>query len=179
MFTMKVDDKLNIVFMHHSFKKQFLKLYKSNKLELMKWYNWPDDSQSEAFFAKIIAQSLQGYANGATLQCAISYDEQIIGYIGLTEMSDTLAKAQLNYWIAAQYQGRGMMERICRTMIDYAFNFICLEKIEVSIATDNISSRKICEKLDFDLEGIVKHADNINGRVIDHAKYGLLKQNFE
>ena len=175
MFSMRVDDKLSVVFMHHSFKKQFYRLYQTNKLQLLKWYNWPNDCKSEEYFLNLITTALHDYAQGSTLQCAISYEGQLIGYIGLTEISHKLAKAQLNYWIDEQYQGRGLMEKVCRTMIDYAFDFVYLEKIEMSIATGNINSRKVCEKLGFELEGIIRRADNINGHVLDHAKYGLLK----
>ncbi|MEH6446070.1 MAG: GNAT family protein [Oceanospirillaceae bacterium] len=175
MFTIKVNEKINIVFLHHNFKSGFYKLFKSNKLQLLKWFNWPNDCQSEDDFSKLISNALFEYARGTAVQCAINFDDDIIGYIGLTKVNTLLGKAELSYWISNDYQGRGIMTLVCRKMIDYAFYFLNLDKIETSIATDNISSRKVCETLDFELEGILKRAENINGKVIDHARYGLLK----
>ncbi|MFT5708604.1 MAG: ribosomal-protein-serine acetyltransferase [Oceanospirillaceae bacterium] len=175
MFSMKVNEKIDIIFLHDNFKSSFYKLFKSNKLQLLKWFNWPNNCQSEADFSKLISNALFEYARGTAVQSAISYDNELIGYIGLTKVNTLLGKAELSYWISHDYQGRGIMTLVCQKMIHYAFYFLCLDKIETSIATDNISSRKVCEMLDFELEGILKRAENINGKVIDHARYGLLK----
>ncbi|HIF9169539.1 TPA: GNAT family N-acetyltransferase, partial [Photobacterium damselae] len=40
-------------------------------------------------------------------------------------------------------------------------------------AIENKASRKVCERLGLTLEGIITRAENINGRVVDHAVYGL------
>lgn len=48
-----------------------------------------------------------------------------------------------------------------------------MEKIQISAATGNQPSRNVCERLGFVLEGIITRAENLNGRVVDHAVYGL------
>ena len=40
-------------------------------------------------------------------------------------------------------------------------------------ATENLASRAICERLGMKLEGIISNAENLNGRIVDHAIYGL------
>lgn len=175
MFTMQVNSKINILFMHHNYKSDFYQLFKSNKLQLSKWFNWPDTCNTEDDFLKLISDSLFEYAKGRALQCGICYEQALIGYIGLTHINTQLAKAELSYWISQEYQGRGIMNQVCQTMIHYAFNFLKLDKIEISIATENIGSRKVCEALGFELEGILKRAEQLNGKVVDHARYGLLK----
>jgi ribosomal-protein-serine acetyltransferase len=178
MFTMPVNDKISIVFMHQHFKTQFYKLFKANKLQLSKWFNWTDHCNSEDDFQKLISDSLFEYARGTALQCGISYNQQLIGYIGLTQINYTLSKAELSYWMSADYQGRGMMTNVCQRMIKYAFEFLKLDKLEISIATENLGSRKVCESLGFELEGILKRAESINGTVVDHARYGLLSTSY-
>ena len=175
MFIMKVDQNLSIVFLHQNYKKQFFELFKSNKLQLSRWFNWPVSCQCEDDFLQLIQHSLFEYARGTSLQCGISYQGDFIGYIGLTKINPMLAKAELSYWISNEYQGRGIMNAVWRQMIRYAFVFLNLEKIEISIATENIGSRKVCESLNFELEGILKRADTLNGKVVDHARYGLLR----
>ncbi len=178
MFTMPVNDKVSIVFMHQQFKTHFYKLFKANKLQLSKWFNWPDHCNSEDDFLKLITDSLFEYARGTAIQCGISYNQQLIGYIGLTHINYPLSKAELSYWISTEHQGRGMMTAVCQRMIKYAFEFLKLDKIEISIATENIGSRRVCESLGFELEGLLKRAESINGVVIDHARYGLLSTSY-
>lgn len=178
MFTMQVNDKIDIVFMHQHYKKHFYKLFKANKLQLLKWFNWPEQCNTEEDFLMLINESLFNYAKGNAVQCGIAFNQQLIGYIGLTQISYLLSKAELNYWISTDYQGRGIMNLVCHRMLKYAFEFLTLDKIEISIATENTSSRKVCETLGFDLEGILMRAENINGNVIDHARYGLMKTTY-
>ncbi len=179
MFSLPVNQHLCIVFMHQYFKQDFKQLYISNKRELGLWHNWPEGNLNEEYFLKLITQSLNEYALGTSLQCAVSFKSKIIGYIGLTKIDYDLGKAELGYWISASYQGRGIMTMVCIKMIEYSFDFLKLNKIEISLATDNIGSRKICETLDFELEGIQIQAENINGMVVNHARYFLLKNQYQ
>lgn len=177
MFKINVDQNIDIVFLHQKFKNDFIKLFKSNKLQLTRWYNWSDKPIDAAYFTNLIEQSLFEYACGTAVQCGVSFKGELIGYVGLCHINPELAKAELNFLISQDFQGRGIMTKTCHKMIEYAFEFLKLEKLEISIATDNINCRKICESLNFELEGILRHADNLDGKVVDHARYGLLNPN--
>ena len=54
-----------------------------------------------------------------------------------------------------------------------AFTDLDMDKVEISAAEKNVASRKVCERLGFKLEGVITQAENINGRIVDHAVYGL------
>lgn len=48
-----------------------------------------------------------------------------------------------------------------------------MEKVEISAAVENAASRAVCERLGCELEGIITRNENLNGRIVDHAIYGL------
>lgn len=48
-----------------------------------------------------------------------------------------------------------------------------MDKIEISAATENLASRAVCERLGMKLEGIISNAENIDGRIVNHAVYSL------
>ncbi|MEM5529900.1 GNAT family N-acetyltransferase [Gammaproteobacteria bacterium AS21] len=175
MFLMKVDKHTDIVFLHQSFAVKFHLLYQSHRRHVSKWFNKEVAANDVSSFVSLVNDALADYAKGKTLQCAIFYQHNIIGYIGLVKINNLLKKAELNYWISHQYLDRGITFACCQSMIEYAFSFLKLEKLEIAIDTNNIDSRKMCETLNFELEGILNRADNINGLVINHAQYGLLK----
>jgi ribosomal-protein-serine acetyltransferase len=172
---MKVDKHTDIVFLHQSFAVKFHLLYQSHRRHISKWFNKEVITSDANTFVCLVNDALADYAKGKTLQCAIRYQQEIIGYIGLVKINSQLKKAELNYWISHQYLGRGIISACCKSMIEYAFSFLNLEKLEIAIDTNNLDSRKMCETLNFELEGILNRADNINGLVINHAQYGLLK----
>jgi len=51
-----------------------------------------------------------------------------------------------------------------------------MQKVQISVAVDNQPSRKVCERLGFSLEGVITRSENLNGRVVDHAIYGLSRK---
>jgi len=178
MFSIEIDKHVSVLFLHHRFKTDFYKLYKGNKLQFSKWFGWPSESDSPSYFEALIKDGLYDYARGKAVHCGISFDEQMIGYIGLTNINYELNKAELRFLIAPEFEGRGIMHKVCTKIIAYSFDFLALEKLEMSIATEDLASRKACEALGFQLEGILKCADNIKGKLIDHARYGLLRSNY-
>lgn len=177
MFNITVDQNIKIVFLHQKFSNDFSELFKSNKLQLTKWYNWSDDPIQDDYFSILIEQSLLKYAHGTAVQCGISYKDEIVGYVGLCHINQKLAKAEMNFLISQEFQGLGIMTKTCHKMINYAFDFLLLDKLEISIATENINCRRVCESLNFELEGILKHSDNLEGKIVDHARYGLINPN--
>ena len=50
-----------------------------------------------------------------------------------------------------------------------------MEKIQIHVATENIPSQKICERLGFHLEGTIKNSENLHGKIVDHNIYGLMQ----
>ena len=62
-----------------------------------------------------------------------------------------------------------------REMISIGFNDFELNRIEIQCAIENIKSRAIPERLGFVQEGILRSSEKVNGRFLDHAVYGLLK----
>ncbi|MCP4970425.1 MAG: GNAT family N-acetyltransferase [Arcobacter sp.] len=51
-----------------------------------------------------------------------------------------------------------------------------MEKVEISVAVENIKSRAVCKRLNMKLEGIISNSENINGKIVDHAIYSLHKK---
>jgi ribosomal-protein-serine acetyltransferase len=83
--------------------------------------------------------------------------------------------AEIGYWLSETHQGNGIITRSVSTLINLAFFELCFDKIQISVAVDNQPSRTVCERLGMKLEGIITNSENINGRILDHAIYGLSK----
>jgi [ribosomal protein S5]-alanine N-acetyltransferase len=78
----------------------------------------------------------------------------IIGLISLIDVRRkirtwTLDRAELSYWIGRNYQGRGYATEASNSVIKFGFLNINLHKIIVAHAKENIGSKSICEKLNF------------------------------
>ena len=64
-------------------------------------------------------------------------------------------------------------------MIDLGFTYYSLNSVEIFCVPENRKSRAIPERLGFHQEGIIRQAEKVYGKHLDHVVYGLLKHEFE
>ncbi|NRB70176.1 MAG: GNAT family N-acetyltransferase, partial [Vibrio sp.] len=50
-------------------------------------------------------------------------------------------------------------------------------KVQLSAAKDNLPSRRVAERVGMTLEGIITNEEKIGDRILDHAIYGIHRQN--
>lgn len=83
-------------------------------------------------------------------------------------------KTEIGYWLGASYQGKGLVTKSCRVLIDYAFNELKLNRVEMQCGAENARSRKIPENLGFREEGVIRQAQWLHDHFVDLVIYGML-----
>lgn len=176
MFSLKIDDHLKLALVEPSFAKSYFSIVSKQKDYLGQWLAWPAFADSEDFFLIFIEKALHDYAEGKSLTCAMIFNGEVVGNISFNTILRSIKKVEIGYWLSQDYQGKGIVTRSVIKLIDLAFNELEMEKVQISAATENLSSRKVCERLGFSLEGIISNSENLNGRIVDHAIYGLKRE---
>ena len=64
-----------------------------------------------------------------------------------------------------------------RELIDIGYFYYSLNRIDIRCAVENKRSRAIPERLGFKNEGVIRDAERIDNKYLDHVVYGLLKNN--
>ena len=109
---------------------------------------------------------------------AICVDDKAVGSIGAFRQSNIHYRtAELGYYLAEEYWGKGIMTDAVRRMCDMLFRETDIIRIFAEPFTYNAGSRRVLEKAGFALEGIMKNNAFKNGRVLDMALYSLIKEN--
>ncbi len=175
MFIKEVDSEIQLALVQPSFAYDFLRIRNNNLDYLSRWLAWPPHCSNEDEFLNFIRTSLQAYAEGKSLTCAIMYKGRLVGTASLNSINQSLSRAEIGYWIEESAQGNGIVTRVCHTLLDIIFNDLKLEKAELHAAVHNQPSRAVAERIGMTLEGIITRNENINGRIVDHAVYGRLK----
>ncbi|EGR1041821.1 N-acetyltransferase [Vibrio cholerae] len=173
MFTLDVDTDLKLALVDPKFAPQYLEIVSREREYLSQWLAWPPHANSEEFFLSFIKRSLHDYADGKSLVCGMIYKDKLVGNISFNSISYQLKKVEMGYWLSSDYQGKGIVSRSVLKLIDVAFTDLDMEKVQISAATGNQPSRNVCERLGFVLEETITRAENLNGRIVDHAVYGL------
>lgn len=104
-------------------------------------------------------------------------DDKMIGAVGADNLEPGMDyKAEIGYWLAKPYWGRGIMTDAVGAFIEYAFDEFQLEKLVAHVFDLNTGSTRVLEKNGFQLEGRLRKHYLKNGGMVDARVYGLLKE---
>lgn len=173
MFHQKIDKDLSLVLLQPIHAAELYALVYENKAYLSRWLLWPEKIKSEQDYVVFIKSTLMGLADSRSWVCGIEYRGRLAGVVGFNEINHHLKKAILGYWLAENLQGKGIINRSCLYLFDYAFKVLQLEKIEAHVATHNSASNGVCQRMGFQLEGTISFAEKLQGEFVDHHIYGL------
>jgi ribosomal-protein-serine acetyltransferase len=173
MFTLKIESSLELVLVKPSFAKDYYTIVCAQRDYLGQWLAWPVHADSEEFFLLFVNKSIDDYTEGKSLTCAMVFEGEVVGNISFNTLSQALKKVEIGYWLSKDFQGKGIVTKSVLKFISYAFNQLDMEVVQISAAVGNTASRKVCDRLGFKLDGIIKNSENLNGRIVDHAVYSL------
>ena len=63
-------------------------------------------------------------------------------------------KAEIGYWLASKYQGRGIVTKSVTALCQYAFSELNLQYIDLLVAVGNDKSSNVAKRCGFKLMGI-------------------------
>ena len=111
-----------------------------------------------------------------TFAFAITVDNMVIGSIGIFRQGNIHRQiAELGYYIAEEYWGKGIMTEAVKQICEYVFANSDIIRIYAEPFAYNIASCRVLEKVGFQYEGTLRSNAVKNGRVIDMKMYSLLK----
>jgi ribosomal-protein-alanine N-acetyltransferase len=97
---------------------------------------------------QFIAAINEDFQNNKSVTWGIVYNNQpqIIGTICLWSFSENNTIAEVGYGLNPEFQNKGIMTEVLKSIIDFGFNELKLTKIEAFTHTKNENSRKLLEK---------------------------------
>lgn len=105
---------------------------------------------------------------------AIDIHGTAYGAIGIHPQSDIMRlNAELGYWLAENYWGKGIMTKAICEMVEYGFDNFDIHRIYARPYGTNIASQKALEKAGFILEAHILKNIIKNGRIEDELIYGI------
>ena len=104
-------------------------------------------------------------------------DNTVIGSIGIFRQENIHRQtAELGYYIAEEYWGKGIMTEAVRQICEYVFRESDIIRIYAEPFVYNIASCRVLEKAGFQYEGTLRSNAVKNGKVMDMKMYSLLKE---
>jgi ribosomal-protein-serine acetyltransferase len=146
-----------------------------NRSYLRQWLPWLDSVTRLEDTENFIAATLNQRQNNQGIHYGIWYRGELAGTLGVQYINWMHRRTVIGYWLAEEFQGRGLMTEAVAAYIDkLVFGLWQLNRVEIAAATENKKSRAIPERLGFRLEGIIRQNEFLYDHYVDHAVYGLL-----
>ncbi len=135
---------------------------------------------SPRFTEKLLKEWIKNYKNDDFYNWVIEFQGEAIGNISAVNIDENSERCELGYCIGVDFWGRGIMTEAARAVIDYLFEEVSFNRIEISHAVKNPASGKVAQKCSLSFEGTKRgYFKALNGEFLDISFYGILKRDWE
>jgi ribosomal-protein-serine acetyltransferase len=124
---------------------------------------------------EFIAAALEQEAGDNGFQAVLVVDDEAIaGTVGFHRIDRANLTTSIGYWLAAPYEGRGLMTAAVEALVEHAFEAWGLHRVELRIAPANERSRALAARLGFTEEGVLRGAERFGDEHRDLIMHALL-----
>lgn len=100
-----------------------------------------------------------------------------IGYFNVIHPAGN--QLEMGYFMIPTERGKGYCTEAVNIMVDYLFLSKNIERIQVQTDVRNAGSRKVLEKTGFKLEGTIRKAFFLRGKLRDSFLYGIIREEWK
>jgi|SRR3989344_4262918 len=156
-----------------------------NNFEISKWlfpvvypYTLKDAKQ---YIKSSIKKAKEKLAETYSFSIELKEEKRIIGGMGIHDIDYFNQRAEVGYWLGQNYWHKGYASEALQALLNFAFNKLKLERIEIPIFVGNKPSARLVKRFGAKLEGIKRRAgrSKATGLVHDEWIFGLLKKDYK
>lgn len=179
MFGLTVGDGIVLDLLEEHDAEEVYALVDANREHLQRFLPWARIATPENERA-FIRSSLERFARGGGFDAGIRVDGVLAGAVGVFNVRSDVRRAEIGYWLAAGFQGRGVMTRAVAGLARVLFEQRGFNRLEIRCQSDNLPSRRVAERLGFRHEGTLRavHATS-GGLAADLEVFGLMRREWE
>jgi ribosomal-protein-serine acetyltransferase len=100
---------------------------------------------------------------------------RFLGACGLSGIDRAHRCAGVGFWVRSSASGRGVASEAARLVVEFAFEHLGLERVEVMAAVDNAASRRVAEKIGAQREGVLRRRLVLQGEPTDVVLYAVVR----
>jgi len=179
MFSFKINCDLVLRLLEERHAEKLFDLLNQNREHLSTGITWLNADYNLTDTRKFIKNALEQFAANKGIRAGIWYRDNLAGVIGLHSIIWSDRRASIGYFLGASFQGKGIATETCRVLVDYSFQELKLNRLEIQCSSENQGSRKIPERLGFVQEGVLRKAEWLHDHLVDLAVYGILADEWQ
>ena len=152
--------------------REMYSLIDKNRTYLRRWLPFIDVTtavaDSEAYLSSVEEQAERNPV------FVIRFYGKLVGLVGFKDTDYDNLRTEIGYWLAENFQHKGIMTSCVRTLVDFAFNDMGMHRIQIRVAEGNTASRCIPLRLGFQKEGVERDGEMLEpGRFVNLETFSL------
>ena len=151
----------------------------ANRAHLRRWLPWVDEVRSVADTSAHVRNGLELRRLGLRMDYTVRLRDRMIGSIAYHLLQQAHRFGVIGYWLALDATGRGYMTAAVRRLVEHGFIDLNLNRIELRVAIGNCASQKICTRLGFREEGVLREAEWLHDHFVDLRVNALLRSEWQ
>lgn len=118
-----------------------------------------DETATKYPSEKSVLDSITNPKNPNKLRFGVWDDGQFVGSINLIPDENGESKAEIGYYLGAEFTGKGYMSKAVKTLVDYAFSHLGYKSLFGNVHPDNTNSQRVLLKSGFRKTGTKEDGD--------------------
>lgn len=168
-----VSNEITLRLLEEGDAQQLHELIEANRAYLAPWLPWAA-GQTFADTLDFIRRTRSQASENEGFQAAVVTEDRIAGVVGYVTVDWADRSTRIGYWLDEGQQGKGTMTAAVRLLVDHALTTWRLNRVEIVVATENLRSRAIPERLGFREEGTLRQYQLVGDRHLDCVSYSTL-----
>ena len=173
--TIKIDENIRLELIEEKHTQAIFEVVDKNRNHLKVWLPFAEKMRTIEFTQNFVSGTMQRNKERNEFAFVIIENNFIIGRIGVYKIDNQNKIGEIGYWIAENAQGKGVITKSCKALMDYCFTNLLLNRIEIKCGTENYKSMAIPSRLNFKKEGIIRQGELLYEKSIDLHLYSFLK----
>jgi ribosomal-protein-serine acetyltransferase len=173
--TIGIDENIRLELINENHSLSIFEIVDKNRKFLREWLAFVDSMQTIEFAENFVKGTVQRNKDGIEFAFVIIENDKVIGRIGVYKIDCQNKIGEIGYWLAENSQGKGIIHKSIKAIVDLCFTDLQLNRIEIKCGTENIKSKTIPEKFNFTKEGVIRQGEWLHDKFIDLNLYSLLK----
>lgn len=178
-FSLRLDEATQVRLLRVSNADELYELTEANREHLAPWMSWVGLVRDAGDTLGYLRSCEQDMLAQRAFRAGIFQHHRLIGAIDLHDIDWVNRNAKIGYWLDKAHTGHGIMTRAVRALVEYAFDALDMHRIEIRAAAENHPSRRIPERLGFEMEAVLNDAQFVGGRFHDLALYATTQDDWE
>lgn len=171
----KIDEKIRIELIEEKHSQSIFDMVNNNRAHLRPWLPFVDRMQTVEFTKNFVKGTMQRNQDGEEWAFVVFDENSMVGRVGVYKIDKQNKIGEIGYWIVENAQGKGIITKSCKALVDLCFGELQLNRIEIKCGAENFKSQAIPERLNFTHEGVSRQAEWLYDKFIDLNVYSLLK----